>query len=448
MVKKVLIVDHDKETIRILKKGLKKYSQRFSILTADDGINAVEMLKRNKVSLVITDLEMPRMDGLSLLAHVTEHYPDISTIVITDYTSTAKEKLAREKGAVGYIEKPLIIEDLAKNITTILKKEEDGGVLHGVAPGTFLQLVEMEQKTCTIRLIDDKSGSRGVLFFKEGELLDARTDGLYGIKAAYKILAWDEATLSIQEACSLEKNKIHADLQAVLLEAMRLKDEGSKEEKLELAVDMEEGTMEIVVEEEEPGPADTVEMEEKISKKPKLGDAYQANHEPSTEGDAISYTMAENFIGALVSLKDSVFSSSFLSYSFKIITLFVMVCLMGFLYLIFTMETNKDLLEQIDQAKGHILSRQESLYKLDGEIQRLYAAKTDSIKNNESQLKIMELDLKISEFEEQQEKIQTETEIQQKAMEESLTKLEEMKRKSFFDRLLEDFKEYLPGAHP
>jgi len=439
MAKKVLIVDDDKEMIRVLKKGLKKYSRRFSILTAADGINAVEMLKRNTVSLVITDMEIPRMDGLSLLAHVTEHYPDISTIIINDYTAPAKEKLAREKGAVGYIEKPLIIEDLVKEITTILKKEEDGGVLHSVAPGTFLQLVEMEQKTCTIRLIDDKSGSQGVLFFKEGELLDARTDGLHGIKAAYEILAWDEATLAIQEACSLEVNNIHADLQAVLLEAMRLKDEGGKEEKLEVAIEIEE---------EEPDLADTIETEEKISKEPKFGDAYQANLEPSTEGGAISYTMAESIIGALVSLKDSVFASSFLAYSFKIITLFVMVGLMGFLYLIITMETNKDLLEQIDQAKGYILSKQESLYKLDEEIHRLYAAKTSSIKNNEFQLKVMELDLKISELEEQQEKIRTETEIQQKAIEENQIKLEEMKRRSFFDRLLEDFEAYLPSAHP
>ena len=49
MAKKVLIVDDDKEMIRVLKKGLKKYSRRFSILTAADGINAVEMLKRNTV---------------------------------------------------------------------------------------------------------------------------------------------------------------------------------------------------------------------------------------------------------------------------------------------------------------------------------------------------------------------------------------------------------------
>jgi len=57
---------------------------------------------------------------------------------------------------------------------------------------------------------------------------------------------------------------------------------------------------------------------------------------------------------------------------------------------------------------------------------------------------IMDLDLKISELEEKQEKIQTETKIQQKALEEWQVKLEAIKREPFIDRLLKRVEQYLP----
>jgi hypothetical protein len=94
----------------------------------------------------------------------------------------------------------------------------------------FLQLIEMEQKTCTIRLEDKISGQKGILFFKEGELLDARVNHLKGESAAFKIFSWDEVNLSIQNGCALTENKIHKELQPLILEAMRQKDETAPED--------------------------------------------------------------------------------------------------------------------------------------------------------------------------------------------------------------------------
>ncbi len=56
----------------------------------------------------------------------------------------------------------------------------------------------MEQKTCTIRLEDKSTAEKGILFFSEGELLDARVNNLKGESAAYKIFSWEEVNLSIQ----------------------------------------------------------------------------------------------------------------------------------------------------------------------------------------------------------------------------------------------------------
>jgi len=479
MAKKVLIVDDDKEILSVLKKDLGKYSRAFSVLTAEDGQAAVEMLKRNKISLVVTDLKMPKMDGLTLLTHLKNHYPDIFAIIITGYSTPENKKQAQKQGAVGFIEKPFATDDLAKRIFATLKRESDGGVLHGMAPGTFLQLVEMEQKTCTIRLTHDKTGNQGALFFNEGELLDARINEIHGRDAAYKILAWEEATLAIQESCTLSENKIQADLQAILLEAMRLKDEEEREpedrmsqEEIDayIAAEQEkEPEPEIMLEMEGPeiveeveGPDLIVEEDETkielekeapatvVPDKPKMEETKEEpgftdiSKPPSMKKSDISYSVTDNIFGIFSNLKESVFGSAVVRYTFRAFFTIVLVGLIGFTYLYITMESDKDLISKIDQAKVQIRSAQETLYKLDEEIQRLYSVKENSITNNESQVVIMDLELKISELEEKQEKILTETKIQQETLRKLQEKLEEIKRKSFFDRLFKGVDDYLP----
>ncbi len=225
MIRNVLFVDDDQEMLQALKEGLEKYRETFSVVLAEDGTDAVEKLKHNVISLVVTDLKMPNMDGFSLLAHIMEKYPDIPVVIITGYSTSEMKRLAQEGGAVGYISKPFLIEDLAKHIMKTLRKESDGGTLHGVSSGMFLQLMEMEERTCTIRLTDKISQKGGVLFFREGVLLDARVEELQGLDAAYLIFSWEEVTLSIQNDCPQKENKINSDLQPIILEAMRIKDE-------------------------------------------------------------------------------------------------------------------------------------------------------------------------------------------------------------------------------
>ncbi len=256
MIKNVLLVDDDGEMLHALKEGFKKYQESFAVLLAGDGLQALERLKQNIISLVVTDLKMPNMDGFELLAHVMEHYPDIPVIIITGYSTPEMEQLAREGGAVGYIAKPFLIENLARQILATLRRESEGGALHNVSSGMFLQLIEMEQKTCTIRLEDKSSGQKGILFFNEGELFDARVNNLQGEAASHEIFSWDAVNLSIQNGCALKENRIQSDLQALILEAVRRKDEEAPE-------DVPESVMEQI----EPGEDDPADLLKKLKQR-------------------------------------------------------------------------------------------------------------------------------------------------------------------------------------
>ncbi len=224
MIKKVLLVDDDRDLLLMSKEGLENYAKSFSVIIAEDGEAAIERLRRNHISLVVTDLQMPRIDGFGLLAHIMENSPDIPVIVMTGFATTELEKKLGSKGVVGYIQKPFMLDELAQKILKTLRMESEGGFLHGFSIGIFAQMIEAEQKTCTIRVFNRRSRQRGTLFFRDGDLLDARLNGISGIKAAYIILSWEEASLSIQNSCATVHKKIESELQYILLEAMRQKD--------------------------------------------------------------------------------------------------------------------------------------------------------------------------------------------------------------------------------
>jgi CheY-like chemotaxis protein len=230
MKKNALIVDDDRILRHLIKKKFQAQAGVFTTLLAADGVEAVKVLKENAVSIVVTDLHMPNMDGFELLAHMSEKYPDIPVIVLTAYSTPQSKQKVLDTGAAGFIEKPFVVEDLADNIIASLEKESEGGTLQTVSIDMFLQLVEMEQKTCTIRVINKDTEKKGVLFFKGGELLDARIRDMHGKQAAYEIFSWDSPSLSIQDTCVLNKKVIKEDLQAVLFDAMRLKDEAGQDE--------------------------------------------------------------------------------------------------------------------------------------------------------------------------------------------------------------------------
>jgi len=225
-IKQVLIVDNNQELLESLKVGLDKYRTQFFTLYANDGKKALEILKREPVSVVVSDVRMPKMNGLALLSSMTSQYPDIPVIIITAYGQDELEWLARKSGAVAFVSKPFSVDEIGNKILSLLQKESDGGVIKGISIGVFMQLAEMEEMTCTMRVYSEAAARQGVVFFMQGKLFDARYGTYSGEKAVVKILSLEQTHIRIQNSCpDLVESKIGVGLQALLLEAMRLKDE-------------------------------------------------------------------------------------------------------------------------------------------------------------------------------------------------------------------------------
>jgi chemosensory pili system protein ChpA (sensor histidine kinase/response regulator) len=97
----------------------------FRVHTARDGIEAVEWLAHNKPSVVVTDLEMPRMNGLELASHIRtqERLKDLPIIMITSRSTQKHRQMADEMGIDFYLVKPVQDDNLLINLQTLIDKQ-------------------------------------------------------------------------------------------------------------------------------------------------------------------------------------------------------------------------------------------------------------------------------------------------------------------------------------
>jgi two-component system chemotaxis sensor kinase CheA len=120
----ILIVD-DSLTIRNIEKNLLK-SAGYKVLTAEDGLEAIEMLRYEKVDMVITDVEMPKMNGYSLAREIRadKRLCHLPLIMITTKSQESDKIRGLKAGADVYIGKPFIQTSLLETIAKLLKKRE------------------------------------------------------------------------------------------------------------------------------------------------------------------------------------------------------------------------------------------------------------------------------------------------------------------------------------
>lgn len=227
-MKNVLIVDDDSVTRGLLSRVLKPHSKDFQVLTAVNGKDAVEMINKEKINLIITDLQMPEMDGLQLILHINKNHPEIPVFVMTAFGNSEIKSKIDSLGTFKYFEKPLNIDI----ITECIFEELDSGArgkIEGISLASFLQLLEMENKTCTLHVTSEDMA--GKFYFFKGELMAVEAGELQNEEAAYELLCLNKIIMEIDNICAKKKKTIKQPLMNILMEGLRLKDERDHQDK-------------------------------------------------------------------------------------------------------------------------------------------------------------------------------------------------------------------------
>ena len=115
--KTILVVDDEENARTALSKIL--INDGYDVSSARNGLEALNFLRSKNVELIITDLNMPEMDGLMFLRELNRSHPASNVIIITGYGEVESYIEAMTLGAFEYINKPVKYEDLKKVINKI-----------------------------------------------------------------------------------------------------------------------------------------------------------------------------------------------------------------------------------------------------------------------------------------------------------------------------------------
>ncbi len=114
----VLFVDDEKHILELMSMH---FSKEYKVLTAKDGIEALAIIEsRKKVDLVVSDVKMPRMDGIALLKELKKNH-NIPTVIVTAFGTIENAVDAMKAGAYDYISKPINLHDLEMKIKRALE---------------------------------------------------------------------------------------------------------------------------------------------------------------------------------------------------------------------------------------------------------------------------------------------------------------------------------------
>jgi len=198
-------------------------------MTAQNGEEAAYLMTEHTIDLIISDLEMPVMDGFQLLEYIDKNYPGTPLFIMTAFGSEEIEKKAMALGAFKYFEKPLNMDILTDAVFEQLNAGAEGQI-SGISLSSFLQLMEMEKKSCTIKI---KSGEKtGNIYFREGTLINAATGQFTGLKAALEMLTWDKIIVEVEGICRKREKVIKQPLMNILMTGMQMRDEKESERKV------------------------------------------------------------------------------------------------------------------------------------------------------------------------------------------------------------------------
>ena len=119
-VKHILIVDDEENTRLGLSKLLSQ--EGYVIALAANGTEALELLRRQRINLVISDINMPDMNGIGFLREVSRRFPSTNVIMITAYGGVETYLEAMNLGALEYLHKPVRLDELR----SVMKKIFNG----------------------------------------------------------------------------------------------------------------------------------------------------------------------------------------------------------------------------------------------------------------------------------------------------------------------------------
>lgn len=227
----ILVLDDDDDWLALCREQFAGLSSHPEVLTCNNANRALALLETERIRLLISDLKMPRIDGLQMLAIVRRRFPAVRTVVLSgledeEYRSRAyalgvdlfwlKTEMHRNAQLFGECIESLLGQSDPENDTGF----------RGLQSKSLMDIIQME---CLSRSSTVLRITRGPLTAKlwilEGELVDAECEGATGEAAFHRLLGWKTGNFENLPAEPSRLRAIHKPVNALLLETAQSMDE-------------------------------------------------------------------------------------------------------------------------------------------------------------------------------------------------------------------------------
>lgn len=225
---KILLLDDDADWLALCRDLLSALPSRPELLTANTAKRALSLLETESVRLLISDLKMPRMDGLQVLAIVRRQFPDVRTVVLSGMDDEDYRSRAYALGVDLFWPKGEMQRDSKQFndcLESLIGRDGETG-FRGIQSKSLLDIIQMECLSRSSTVLRIQRGPLvAKLWIQDGELTDAELDDARGEPALQRILGWKTGSFENLPAEPERERTIHKPVNALLLESAQSFDE-------------------------------------------------------------------------------------------------------------------------------------------------------------------------------------------------------------------------------
>jgi CheY-like chemotaxis protein len=218
----ILLVDDDPEVAWALGRYFARAG--FPVTTCGDGEEAIALLESRDFDTVITDIQMPRLNGLALVDWLRANRASTRVVVITAFGGPSIRHLSIKKGAILYLEKPVDPDLLAEALLSSKEETAFSGNIDKIDILDYLQLMMLIGRQVVLE-VSCKDGGQGLIFIDRGEVRHATCDSLEGEEALFKCLCFEGGSFLNLPWTEPDKITIKKPGDFLLMEAARKRDE-------------------------------------------------------------------------------------------------------------------------------------------------------------------------------------------------------------------------------
>jgi CheY-like chemotaxis protein len=225
---KILLVDDERDVLEVYGEILKQLPSQPEVRLCNSGSRAIALLESEEFDVLITDLKMPKMDGLQVLSIVRRKFPDLRIVVLTAIADEQYRSRVYALGVDLFWEKPDTqggIKLFQECIESLIEHENREG-FRGVQNKSLMDLIQLEclsHSTSVLKIIN--AGREGKIWVQEGDIIDAVAGDLAGEAAFNEIFGWRTGHFEILPGEPDRPRKIMHSSQALLLESAHVLDE-------------------------------------------------------------------------------------------------------------------------------------------------------------------------------------------------------------------------------